>query len=171
MLPFKHHNKIQNQENAEMVGLGPLPDDHRFWYAQNNSFLPQSSGYQDRRGRPILQHLPWFSITNAYWLSLLLDDGVDLLEQVTNSFPIVCRLGMLPDWKGVIEMRDRLSQLLIPSPLHLHIIICGDVPQTILWSSSKDRNWLDHPLGISSQSETWFESALQHYRGDHSVHG
>ena len=30
---FKHHNKIQNQENAEMVGLGPLPDNHRFWYA------------------------------------------------------------------------------------------------------------------------------------------
>ena len=130
--PLNNHNKIQNQENAEMVGLGPLPNDHRFWHAQNNSILPQSSGHQDRRGRPILQHLPWFSITNACWLSLLLDDGVDLLEQVTDSFPIVCRLGMLPDWKGVIEMWDRLSQPLILSHLHLQIIICGDVPQTIL---------------------------------------
>ena len=115
-----------------MVGLGPLPDDHRFWYAQNSSFIPQSSGHQDRRGRPILQHLPWFNITNACWLSLLLDDGVDLLEQVTDSFPIVCKLGTLLDWKGVMEMWDRLSQPLILSPLHLQIIICGDVPQTIL---------------------------------------
>ena len=114
-----------------MVGLGPLPNDHRFWHAQNNSILPQSSGHQDQRGRPILQHLSWFSITNASWLSFLLYDGIDLLEQVTNSFPVVFRLGMLPDWKGVIEMWDRLNQLLIPSPLHLHIIICADVPQTI----------------------------------------
>ena len=72
-----------------MVGLGPLPNDHRFWHAQNNSILPQSSGHQDRRGRPILQHLPWFSITNACWLSLLLDDGIVLLEKATDSFPAI----------------------------------------------------------------------------------
>ena len=130
--PLNNHNKIQNQENAEMVGLGPLPNDHRFWHAQNNSFLPKSPGHQDWCGRPILQHLPRFSIAKASWLGLFLYDGIDLLEQVTDSFPVVFRLGVLPNWKGVIEIRDRLSQLLIPSPLHLHIIICGDVPQTIL---------------------------------------
>ena len=130
--PLNNHNKIKNQKNVEMVGLGPLLNDHRFWHAQNNSILPQSSGHQDQRGRPILQHLSWFSITNASWLSLLLDDDIDLLEKITDSFPIVFRLGMLPDWKGLIEMRDRISQPFILFSLHLHIIICGDVPQTIL---------------------------------------
>ena len=72
-----------------MVGLGPLSDDHRFWYAQNNSFLPQSSGHQDRRRRPILQHLPWFRVTNVSWLSLLLDDGIVLLGKATDSFPAI----------------------------------------------------------------------------------
>ena len=132
---FKHHNensKFKQLKNAEMVGLGPLPNDHRFWHAQNNSFLPKSSGHQDWCGRPILQHLPRFSITKASWVDLLLDNSVNLLEKATDSFPIIFRLGMLPNWKGVIEMWDRLSQPLILSPLHLQIIICGDVPQTIL---------------------------------------
>ena len=72
-----------------MVGLGPLSDDHRFWYAQNNSFLPQSSGHQGRRRRLILPHLPWFRITNVSWLGLLLDDGIVLLGKATDSFPAI----------------------------------------------------------------------------------
>ena len=153
-----------------MVGLGPLPNDHRFWHAQNNSFLPKSPGHQDWCGRPILQHLPRFSIAKASWLGLFLYDGIDLLEQVTDSFPVVFRLGVLPNRKGVIEMRDRLSQLLIPSPLHLHIIICGDLPQTIPSSFDEDGERLCNPLGISSQYETWFEPIPQHHSVYHLIH-
>ena len=65
-------------------------------------------------------------------------------------FPIVFRLDMLSDWKWLIERQDRLSQLLVLFPLYLQILIYGDVPQTILWSCSKDRNWLDDPFCIPS---------------------
>ena len=45
--------KIQAIKKMQKWWVLGLPDDHRFWYAQNNSFLPQSSGHQDWRGRPI----------------------------------------------------------------------------------------------------------------------
>ena len=99
------------------------------------------------------------------------DNSTDILEKVTDSFSKVFRLGILSDWKGLIQMRDRLSQLLIPFLLHLHIVISGGIPQTIFKSFSKDRNRFDNPLGISSQFETWFEPILHHYRSDHSLHG
>ena len=67
-------------------------------------------------------------------------------------------------------MRDWLNQCLITVLLHLHIIICKDVSQTIPSSFDGDGYRLCNPLGISPQSETWFEPVLQHHSVYHLIH-
>ena len=74
------------------------------------------------------------------------------------------------DWKLLVQMRDRPNQRLITTLLHLYLMICGDVPQTILCSFGGNLNSLDDFLEISSKSKTWLESILDHHSGNHLVH-
>ena len=79
-------------------------------------------------------------------------------------------LGILPDWKRLIQLWDWLSQCLIIFLLCLHVVICKDVPQTTYGSLDEDWNKLNNSLGIFSQSKTWFKTILHHHSDYHLVH-